>query len=280
MARRRPPSPPTLLPQETAERVVERHVGHVSHVPGLSGLNLPPCWKPPDRHPERSEGPRRERRRFFASLRMTTSCQPVLPGHGGDLPQAADDAAGGRAQGLPVFAENLAITRPDQVWSTDITYVPMRRGFLYLVAVMDWFRRYVLSRRLSNTLDGGFCLEALDESLRLGKPEIFNSDQGSQFTAAAFTGRLESAGVAISMDNFAPFPSYTLPGRSRSLRNPRIREGSARRRFRGREIARRRGGSPARRLTPNSVGHSIVIHQRRLRQEPSVRGAPADSGRT
>jgi putative transposase len=101
----------------------------------------------------------------------------------------------------PYLLRNLAITRPDQVWSTDITYVPMRQGFLYLVAVMDWFSRYVLSWRLSNTLDIGFCLEALDESLGLAKPEIFNSDQGSQFTAAAFTARLESAGVAISMDS-------------------------------------------------------------------------------
>jgi putative transposase len=100
----------------------------------------------------------------------------------------------------PYLLGNLPITRPDQVWSTDITYVPMRRGFVYLVAVMDWFSRYVLSWRLSNTLDGGFCLEALDESLGLAKPEIFNSDQGSQFTAAAFTARVESAGVAISMD--------------------------------------------------------------------------------
>ena len=95
---------------------------------------------------------------------------------------------------------NLAITRPDQVWATDITYVPMRHGFLYLVVVMDWFSRYVLSWRLSNTLDGGFCLESLDEALGRARPEIFNSDQGSQFTAEAFTGRLEAAGVAISMD--------------------------------------------------------------------------------
>lgn len=100
----------------------------------------------------------------------------------------------------PYLLRNLAITRPDQVWATDITYVPMRHGFLYLVVVMDWFSRYVLSWRLSNTLDGGFCLEALDEALGRARPEIFNSDQGSQFTAAAFTGRLEAAGVAISMD--------------------------------------------------------------------------------
>jgi putative transposase len=100
----------------------------------------------------------------------------------------------------PYLLRNVEITRPDQVWSTDITYVPMRHGFLYLVAMMDWFSRYVLSWRLSNTLDGGFCLEALDEALELARPEIFNSDQGSQFTAAAFTGRLQAQSVAISMD--------------------------------------------------------------------------------
>ena len=86
------------------------------------------------------------------------------------------------------------------MWATDITYVPMRHGFLYLVAIMDWYSRYVLSWRLSNTLDGTFCVEALEEALRRARPEIFNSDQGSQFTATAFTGRLEACGVAISMD--------------------------------------------------------------------------------
>jgi putative transposase len=100
----------------------------------------------------------------------------------------------------PYLLRNLAITRSDQVWSTDITYVPLRHGFLYLVAVMDWFSRYVLSWRLSNTLEGTFCLEALDDALLLGQPEIFNSDQGSQFTATAFTSRLESRGISISMD--------------------------------------------------------------------------------
>jgi len=100
----------------------------------------------------------------------------------------------------PYLLRNLAITRPDQVWAGDITYVPLRHGFLYLAAVMDWFSRYVLAWRLSNTLEGSFCLEALDEALATRRPEIFNSDQGSQFTAAAFTGRLEQCGVAISMD--------------------------------------------------------------------------------
>ena len=100
----------------------------------------------------------------------------------------------------PYLLRNLAITRPDQVWSSDITYIPLRHGFLYLTAVMDWYSRYVLAWRLSNTLEGSFCLEALDEALSIKRPEIFNSDQGSQFTAAAFTGRLEKCGVAISMD--------------------------------------------------------------------------------
>jgi putative transposase len=100
----------------------------------------------------------------------------------------------------PYLLRNMEVTRPDQVWAGDITYLPLRHGFLYLVAVMDWYSRYVLSWRLSNTLTGSFCLEAIDEALSRAKPEIFNSDQGSQFTATAFTGRLETAGVAISMD--------------------------------------------------------------------------------
>jgi putative transposase len=100
----------------------------------------------------------------------------------------------------PYLLRNVEVTRPDQVWASDITYVPLRHGFLYLVAVMDWYSRYVLSWRLSNTLTGSFCLEALDEALARAKPEIFNSDQGSQFTATAFTSRLESQGIAISMD--------------------------------------------------------------------------------
>ena len=100
----------------------------------------------------------------------------------------------------PYLLRNVEVTRPDQVWASDITYVPLCHGFLYLVAVMDWYSRYVLSWRLSNTLTGSFCLAALDEALSHGQPEIFNSDQGSQFTATAFTSRLKDAGVAISMD--------------------------------------------------------------------------------
>ena len=100
----------------------------------------------------------------------------------------------------PYLLRNVAIARPNQVWSSDITYVPMPHGWMYLTVVMDWYSRYVLSWRLSNTLDGLFCLEALEEAICRGRPEIFNTDQGVQYTAAAFTGRLESAGVAISMD--------------------------------------------------------------------------------
>jgi putative transposase len=100
----------------------------------------------------------------------------------------------------PYLLRNMPIIHSDQVWSTDITYVPMQHGFLYLVAVMDWYSRHVLSWRLSNTLDMGFCLEALDEALTIKQPEIFNTDQGSQFTSTAFTNRLATRGVAISMD--------------------------------------------------------------------------------
>ena len=100
----------------------------------------------------------------------------------------------------PYLLRGLTITRPNQVWSTDITYVPMSSGFMYLVAVIDWFSRFVLAWQLSNTLDGHFCLEALRLALQQGKPEIFNTDQGAQFTAHAFTDALETADIRISMD--------------------------------------------------------------------------------
>jgi putative transposase len=100
----------------------------------------------------------------------------------------------------PYLLSGLKITRPNQVWAADITYIPMARGFLYLVAIIDWYSRYVLSWRLSNTLDAGFCIEALEEALRKGRPDIFNTDQGSQFTGEAFTGLLKQRGIRISMD--------------------------------------------------------------------------------
>ena len=123
-------------------------------------------------------------------------------------PKPRLSAAGKGHKVYPYLLRGVTIERADQVWSTDITYVPMTSGFMYLAAVIDWFSRYVIAWRLSNTLDGAFCTEMLEEALRSGTPEVFNTDQGVQFTAAAFTGRLESAGVAVSMD-----------GRGRALDN-------------------------------------------------------------
>ena len=112
------------------------------------------------------------------------------------------------ARVYPYLLRDRQLTRVDEVWSSDITYVPMRHGFMYLTAVIDWFSRYVLSWRLSNTLEGRFCLDALEEALSMGRPEIFNTDLGSQFTAQEYTGRLEEAGIAVSRD-----------GRGRALDN-------------------------------------------------------------
>jgi putative transposase len=108
----------------------------------------------------------------------------------------------------PYLLRNLAIVRCNQVWSADVTYIRMRRGFMYLVAIMDWYSRYVLAWKLSNTLDGRFCLDALDLALKNGKPDIFNTDQGAQFTALAFPSRLHEAEIRVSMD-----------GRGRALDN-------------------------------------------------------------
>ena len=106
-----------------------------------------------------------------------------------------------RHQVYPYLLRDLPIERANQVWCADITYIPMLRGFLYLVAVMDWSSRKVLAWRVSNTMDVEFCIEALEEALRrFGRPEIFNTDQGSQFTSPRFTGVLRDAGVRISMD--------------------------------------------------------------------------------
>ena len=108
----------------------------------------------------------------------------------------------------PYLLRNRLIARPDEVWAADITYVPLPRGFMYLVAILDWHSRYVLAWELSNTLDAAFCVSALEAALAQGRPEIFNTDQGAQFTSRAFTSVLERAGVSISMD-----------GRGRALDN-------------------------------------------------------------
>jgi len=108
----------------------------------------------------------------------------------------------------PYLLRHVSVERINQVWSSDITYIPMSNGFMYLSVVMDWHSRYVLSWRLSNTLDADFCLEALDEALSTGCPEIFNTDQGPQYTSITFTGRLKDKQIKISMD-----------GRGRALDN-------------------------------------------------------------
>jgi putative transposase len=134
-------------------------------------------------------------------LMTTMGLQAIYP-----KPRTSVAAKGHKV--YPYLLRDLAITRPNQAWSADITYIRMLRGFMYLVAIMDWYSRYVLAWQLSNTLDGLFCLDALDLALAQGQPDIFNTDQGVQFTAVAFTSRLEAAGVRVSMD-----------GRGRALDN-------------------------------------------------------------
>jgi len=135
-------------------------------------------------------------------LLRTMGLEAVYP-----KPRLSQAAPGHRI--YPYLLRGMTIDRPNQVWSTDITYIRLVRGFVYLVAVLDWFSRYVLAWSVSNTLDGGFCVETLRQALaEYGRPDIFNSDQGVQFTSEAFTGVLALAGVAISMD-----------GRGRALDN-------------------------------------------------------------
>ena len=159
---------------------------------------------------------------FYGSRRMTASLERsgetvnrkrvqrlmAMMGLEALFPRPRTTTAAPDARVYPYLLRDRELTHVDEVWSSDITYVPMRHGFMYLTAVIDWYSRYVLSWRLSNTLDGRFCLEALDEALSRGRPEIFNTDQGSQFTAREYTGRLEEAGIAVSRD-----------GRGRALDN-------------------------------------------------------------
>ena len=133
---------------------------------------------------------RRRARRLMAKMGLTPIYQ---------RPRTSDPHPQRRI--YPYLLRKLTIERPNHVWCADVTYIPMRRGFLYLVAIMDWASRKVLAWRLSNTMDAGFCVAALEEALaRFGKPEIFNTDQGSQFTSQAFTSVLRDAEVRISMD--------------------------------------------------------------------------------
>jgi putative transposase len=126
----------------------------------------------------------------------------------GLVPQRKTSAPALGHKVYPYLLRGLEISRPNHVWCSDITYIPMRNGFMYLVAVMDWFSRHVLAWRLSNTLDTRFCVEALDEALQVARPDIFNTDQGAQFTSDLFTSRLLAERIAISMD-----------GRGRALDN-------------------------------------------------------------
>src|SRR5438552_2864015 len=112
----------------------------------------------------------------------------------------AAPAPGAGHRVYPYLLRGVAIERPGHVWSADITYVPLPGGFMYLAATIDWYSRLVVAWRLSNTLDGSFCQEMLEAALATGTPEVFNTDQGVQFTARAFTDRVERAGVAVSMD--------------------------------------------------------------------------------
>ena len=133
-----------------------------------------------------------ERKRVQRLMR-TMGLEAIYP-----KPRTSKPGAGHKV--YPYLLRGLTITRANHVWATDITYIQMAHGFLYLVAVIDWASRYVLSWRLSNTLDAEFCMDALELALAHGRPEIFNSDQGSQFTSTGFTDLLDGAGVRISMD--------------------------------------------------------------------------------
>jgi putative transposase len=173
----------------------------------------------------------------------------------------------------PYLLRNLPVTKPDQVWATDITYVPMAHGFVYLVAVIDWFSRRVLSHRVSITMEAGFCIEALQEALaKHGKPEIFNSDQGSQFTSAEFTSVLLKSGIAISMDGKGSWRdnvSSGFGGRSngkRCISEPTIR--CPRLALRSVPISvfimaegPIRASTGKRRIRPTSTGHRLLLRR-------------------
>jgi putative transposase len=134
-------------------------------------------------------------------LMQVMGLQATVPGPHTSRPHHGNDI-------YPYLLRGMDIGAPNEVWSTDITYIPMRHGFMYLVAVIDWFSRYVIAWDLSNSMETNFCVEALKSALKTGRPNIFNTDQGSQFTSDEFTGTLLNAGILISMD-----------GRGRALDN-------------------------------------------------------------
>ena len=140
-------------------------------------------------------------RKRIARLMQLMGIQGVTPGPHTSKPHPGHPV-------YPYLLRNYRVKKPDQVWCADITYIPMNLGYLYLVAIMDWYSRYVLEWELSNSLESSFCVEALERALGLKSPDIFNTDQGSQFTSPSFTGTLEQAKIRISMD-----------GRGRALDN-------------------------------------------------------------
>ena len=181
--------------------------GHrVGGEPALDAVDRPAVLEDPVLRQPADDG-------FFGAFRETVNRKRVqrlmaLMGLDAIFPKPRTTVAAPDTRVYPYLLRDRVLTHVNEVWSSDITYVPMRHGFMYLTAVIDWFSRYVLSWRLSNTLEGQFCLEALDETLSMGRPEIFNTDQGSQFTARDYTSRLEEAGIAVSRD-----------GRGRALDN-------------------------------------------------------------
>ena len=175
--------PAATNPEQLAlmRRIDELHLKH----PFYGSRKLARCLK--------SEGNEVNRKQVQRLMR--------LMGIEGIAPKADTSRPAPEHATYPYLLRNVKVCRVNQVWSTDVTYIPMAHGFAYLVAIMDWYSRRVLSWRVSNTLDTAFCVEALEEALSsFGKPEIFNTDQGAQFTSAAFTSVLHSHGVKISMD--------------------------------------------------------------------------------
>ena len=198
----------------------------------------------------------------------------LAPGPGTSQPHPAH-------KGYPYWRRDVVVERPNPVWCTDITYVPMPVGFRYLIVVMEWFSRYVLAWELSNTLEVAFCLVALERALARRQPEIFNSDQGAQFTSQAFTGRLEQAQVRISMDGrgrtfdkeYVSYCTFIVHSNTNGWRGRKSRAPGALRRWR----------------TPGPVcgdgadfGTSVACSRRelriRIRVYPSSDGRPAGPG--
>jgi len=180
------------LPSATTQELLDRLDAQYTRTP-FYGTRRMTAWL-------RSEGYPVNRKRVRRLLQLL-GLETIYP-----KPRTSTPAPGHRL--YPYLLRGLPITHADQVWSSDITYIRLRQGWVYLVAILDWYSRYVVAWQLSNTLDGAFCLAALERALRQARPLIFNTDQGSQFTSLEFTARLQAADVQISMD-----------GRGRALDN-------------------------------------------------------------